>query len=474
MDMDQEKELRNRIRNSDPTGQTELPDYLVAQAAMRKTKRNFSFRTARILVGAGSFAAVALVAGLSLPQFLTPQPLFTMASGGSSAMTSAESAPMAADAKVGMIWPGYVQYNYLHDGLSDQGGRGHIYQAQLVGDPTEILTKLMNFFGVQGEIVKDEWSTPQFPSFSVQSKNGSIETYLSIYWSGTGNWNYSTWDSSLWSCSGSDEVVNDSSDSSSSASTDVATEEARACNQPQPTPELIPSEDQMRQQAAELFKQLGMEIEASSFKTYRDDWGGSAYVELSFNGMPLPITVSVGWDLRGQLSYASGQSFELIDRGEFDTVSAQAAVSRIQEGNWYGSAPSSYYENQPFYGMARDAVATGSAVAVDSGESMAIDGDMVAPSTEPSESGIAVGEPSPTDFETIEPEIVDLTINRSETAMLGVYDANGGFWLVPGYILYNDQGWFDSIISVVEGVIELPKYDDIMPLIEPAPATKEG
>jgi hypothetical protein len=47
-----------------------------------------------------------------------------------------------------------------------------------------------------------------------------------------------------------------------------------------------------------------------------------------------------------------------------------------------------------------------------------------------------------------------------------VWDANGEVWLVPGWILINDQGWFGAVISLIEGVIELPKESevDIMPL----------
>jgi hypothetical protein len=39
-------------------------------------------------------------------------------------------------------------------------------------------------------------------------------------------------------------------------------------------------------------------------------------------------------------------------------------------------------------------------------------------------------------------------------------------WLVPGYLLFNDQGWFDSIVSLEEGVIQLPEPVDVMPLQE--------
>lgn len=472
MNMDKDQELRNRIASSIASTDQEIPDYVVAQAAKQPPKRVTSFKSARFALGGTSFAAVAIVAGLTLPGALAPQPLFTLAGGGNQAMTSAESAPMAADAKVGMIWPGYVEYNYLTEGLSDVTGTGHIYQAQLVGDPREILSKLMKLFSVDGEIVKDQWSTDQYPSYSVQSKDGSNESYLSIYWSGTGNWNYSSWDSSLWSCADSGAMAEGSIDSDG-ASSDASTTEGRICEQPKPTPELVPTEAEMAKQAADLFAKFGLAIDASNFNTYRDDWGGSAYAELDFQGMPMPISVSVGWDLRGNLSYASGHSFEMVDRGEFETVSALDAVSRIKAGNWYGSPPSSYYENQIFSATARDGVALAPAPAVDSGEATVEAAEAgSAPASEPVEGEIAIDEPAPDNYESVEPTIVDLTINKAETAMLGVWDANGGFWLVPGYILFNDQGWFDSVISVVEGVIELPNYDDMM--IEPMPATKEG
>ncbi len=475
MSMDKDQELRNRIAASIASTDQEIPEYVVAQAAKKSTGRLTSFKSARFALGGASFAAVALVAGLTLPGALAPQPLFTLAGGGNQAMTSAESAPMVADAKVGMIWPGYIEYNYLAEGLSDETGTGHIYQAQLVGDPKEILSQLMKLFSVEGEIVKDQWSTDQYPSYSVQNKDGSAENYLSIYWSGTGNWNYSSWDSSLWSCADSGGMT-EGSVGSEGASSDDSTTEARACEQPQPTPELIPTEAEMAKQASELFAKFGLQIDAANFKTYRDDWGGSAYAEMEFQGMPLPISVSVGWDLRGNLSYASGHSFELVDRGEFKTVSALDAVSRIKAGKWYGSAPSSYYENQMFSTAARDGVAVAPAPEVDSGEATSIEVGAAeaesAPAAEPVEGEISIDEPAPDNYETVEPTIVDLTINKAETAMLGVWDANGGFWLVPGYILHNDQGWFDSIISVVEGVIELPNYEETM--IEPMPATKEG
>jgi len=199
-------------------------------------------------------------------------------------MSSLESAP-AADAKVGMIWPGYVQYNYIADGLSSDTGRGHVYQAELVGTAEELIASLMKEFKIDGEIKRDEWSTDAAPSFTVQTKSADgIETYLNVYWAGTGTWYFSSWDPSKWQCA---PASTDSKDEGSSEAT---------CEQPKPEPEKIPSKEEMANYAAKLFAKLGTDIKASDFMVNRDEWGGSAYADLTLNGQSLPVSVSVGWD----------------------------------------------------------------------------------------------------------------------------------------------------------------------------------
>jgi hypothetical protein len=61
------------------------------------------------------------------------------------------------------------------------------------------------------------------------------------------------------------------------------------------------------------------------------------------------------------------------------------------------------------------------------------------------------------------PEIQKLVIERSTATMLTIYDKNGSAWLVPGYLLHNDKGWFDTVISLEEGVIELYEPLEISP-----------
>ncbi len=438
MSMNDNEELRNRISSSVSPAEIELPEYLVAQAAKSKPKRVLSFQRLRLGLGSLAFGSLALVGAFVLPSALAPQPLFTMgmAAQGGQAMSTVES----ADAKVGMIWPGYVQYNYIADGLSTDTGKGHVYQAELVGTAEELLASLMKEFKFDGEIKKDDWSTDAAPSYTVQQKAADgTETYLNVYWSGTGTWYYSTFNPTLWACTTTpSEGTGEQKD-------------AQVCEQPKPQPELVPSKEEMAEFAANLFTKLGTDVKASDFRVDRSDWGGSAYADLTMDGVALPLSVSVGWDAWGNLANASGHSFKLVDRGEFKTVSATDAVSRIKEGRWYGSAPSSFYNNT--------AISSRSAV-------------------DPVVGGDTATEPAPAESdapqEAATPKVVDLKINKSTTALLGVWDAAGGFWLVPGHLLYNDQGWFDSIISLEEGVIELPKYEEIAPAIEPGATTKDG
>jgi hypothetical protein len=135
--------------------------------------------------------------------------------------------------------------------------------------------------------------------------------------------------------------------------------------------------------------------------------------------------------------------------GTFDTISSLSAVERLADWRWSGSPSGLFYQRfQP-------PMVAEPAPYVKSGEASS--------DSAPSDSSIAI---DPMPGEQVEPEIVTLTVVKSESALLSVWDANGEVWLVPGYILINDQGWFGAVIALIEGVIELPKETevDIMPL----------
>jgi hypothetical protein len=65
------------------------------------------------------------------------------------------------------------------------------------------------------------------------------------------------------------------------------------------------------------------------------------------------------------------------------------------------------------------------------------------------------------------PEKVVMKLVSSKKTHLLIWDANGGAWLVPGYMLKNTDGWYSSVISLVDGVIALPKLDaGITPMVK--------
>jgi hypothetical protein len=449
--MNEEFELRQRLTKADPASVGPvLNESVVAKAAMGKPARFASFRVARLTMAAASLSIVGLAAtSLSLPQ-TAQEPLFVLSQGGAQTTNAMSTEAGTADGKMvadSMIMPWY-RYNYIAGDLSTSTGRGKVYQAELVGNPIEILNRLAGYFGVQGQPKLDEWATPEYPSYSVMSNNKS----LNIYFSGTGSWYYSSWRDYDYSCSAnSSEGAEDSSE--------LTRERTQEYCDPKPTPELIPAEAELVRQAVELFRGVGTSVDSSQARVWRDDWGAWVNFPNIQNGVNTGMDFHVGWDMAGQISYASGYSFRLIERGEFDTISALDAVPRIADGRWYGGAASHYYEDL----YVTSDVAVSSPMARSPQEEVSIEAEIEAGGEK-----IEIIEPAPGLFYE-EPEVMDLMVVRSEIATLSVFDAAGNFWFVPGYLLFNEQGWFDSIISLEEGIIQLPEpfNYDVMPLEEP-------
>jgi len=426
-----DEQLRNRIGKSDPAANAPLlSESVVVEATLKTRKSPIGFKTARFsLLGA---AAAVLAIGLTLPGALAPQPLFTISSGQQGSPMAAGGRAETADAGVKMIWPGWIQYNYIADGLSDQGGRGTVYEVRRVGDPLELLKKIAEVFGISGEAKEDEWSSKEFPSYSIQGEN----FYVSVYWSGAGYWNFGRW---------SNQAI---CVEPAPTEGDEGTGANERCPAPKPTPELIPNEARLVSETISTFGKFGINVSRDQLEVYRDDWGAYVTVSNSFRGQPLPIDFYISWGMDGKISYVSAASFEIIERGEFGTISPMKAVDRIKDGRWYGGVSSKYYSqySRPISAMTKDASA-GTEGSIGSADE----------SVESSE---------PIEPEPVEPKIVDLKVNKSESVLMSVYDSSGNMWLVPGYLLFNDQGWFDSIVSLVEGVIQLPEPYTVMPIEE--------
>jgi hypothetical protein len=169
-------------------------------------------------------------------------------------------------------------------------------------------------------------------------------------------------------------------------------------------------------QALEIFSGTGLEVSAADVRVSRDDYGMSASADLKIDGMQTGLVWSVHWNGEGEIDSAWGHSVELVDRGEFSNVSPVAAVERLSKFGYWSGVSETFYTQ------------VGSKVySYESAEAVNIDG--------------------------------------SELTNGLVYDAKGNAWLVPSYVLSSkDYGFQGSVIALVDGVIELPKESEVMPM----------
>jgi len=169
-------------------------------------------------------------------------------------------------------------------------------------------------------------------------------------------------------------------------------------------------------QALEIFSATGLEVSADDVRVTRDDFGMSASADLKANGVQTGLAWSLHWNGEGEIDWAWGHSVELVDRGEYSNVSPAAAVERLSKFGYWSGVSETFYTQ------------IGSKVySFESAEAMNIDG--------------------------------------SELTNGLVYDAKGNAWLVPSYVFSSkDYGFQGSVIALVDGVIELPKESEVMPM----------
>ena len=477
---DNHDDLSDRLRHSLNRGVApELSDDLVTGAAARPAPHLPNpARTLRAAGGATLAVAALAVAAVVVVPSLTPRaPLFSAAATAPASALGSE-AGTSSDMKIG--W--WVDYNYTADpSLSTAGGRGEVYRLTLdTDDPEGRTAELAEYFGVNGAVTEAEWSDAAYPTWIVGPQDGTDKN-LSFSAYGTGDW---------W--------FNDPAASSLYVCDDTETPEQSVeygCILPEDAPEnLAPTGDEALALAAELFSATGFDVDAADIEIYSDDWSTSATAYLVVEGERTAIAWSANWSNTGELSYAYGHSLRVESQGTFDTVSPTDAVARLDDGRWYGS-PGPDFQGGAI-AFATDTIG-GSTLKSDDAEPST--GTETEPSTEP-DPGTEPTDPStetpidpttpvepteepidpeiPVDPGTEEPplpepspEVVEVTIDNATATLVMMWDVTGNVWLVPGYAMKMDEGWYNAVVSLVEGIIELPEPFEIEPaVIEPGVA----
>ena len=312
------------------------------------------------------------------------------------------------DAKM-MMW---VEYEYVAgSGLSDAAGSDQVYKLNLNGSPEALVEKLAARFGVEGKLSKETYDEGK--TYNYFFGNGAkSDASVSVYWTGTGSWYFG--DYSKFS-----EKVN------------------------------LPTKASALATASEIFADTGLVVAEDAITLTSGDWGMAAQASLQVGGEDTALEWMVNWAPNGEIIGVSGHSVSVEAKGTYGTISAKDSVERLGDWRYGGSAASSYYGG----GMAM--MSRGGPVSSDVTESGS------EPSGEPTVEPTVEPTPEPT------PEKVVMKLVSSKKTHLLIWDAKGGAWLVPGYMLKNSDGWYNSVISLVDGIIALPKLDaGVMPMVK--------
>ena len=440
-------DISNRLRAS--LGANEAPTLsadLVTGAAERPAPHVVN-NARRVATAGGLTLAVAAVATVALvvTSPFAQDPLFTAAgTGGTSEMSA------AADSRL-MMW---TNYEYLPGAsLSTQGGSGHVYQLQRTGTPQEVLEAAAAALGVDGTPAESSYFDPTYPAYVIGPEDGTAPSVV-VSWSGTGNWSY-----------------NDPT-----AYPQMTCNADGVCESPVATASLAPSESEARAIAAEIFSATGLDVAEGDITVYSDEWQTTATANLVVNGTKTALDWGVGWSSTGVMSYAYGHSVKVVDKGSYDTVSATAAVDRLDDWRWSGAGGPEYQGGAMLYAtsdLARSSdvmPATDTPVAVDPAVPTEAPADPGV--TEPSEPSVdptveplpepTLVDPMPEPMPT--PETVVVTVDEAHATLLLLWDSEGNAWLVPGYAMPHPDGWFSTVVSLIDGVITLPEPIAIEPM----------
>lgn len=354
-------------------------------------------------------AILALLMGAVVQTIFPPEPrvLIVLADRGATSVEAYGDSAFSVD------------YDYVPaSGISDVAGSGAVYQLELRGNPSDLLTKLGSVFEVAGVPGPSQFFDEMWPGYVLGPEDWSGPT-LNLTWSGTGPWYYSN--PAAYEEPVCREVV-----------PEEGSEELGGfeCENPEPRGPL-PSLDEATSLAVDLLQRSGLDVVASDITVLaNDEWGVGLSAIHRIDGVDTALEWSVFFGPGPTLASVSGHAATPVSRGNFSTVSPLAAVDRLASGLWWGSPAPLYYSGF-------DSVFA-----------------QVLPLDDYPEPG----------------DVITLTVESAEEAPLLVWDAKGTAWLVPGYIMrHGSEPWNASaVISLQDGVIELPEpmMVGIMPLLE--------
>jgi len=368
-------------------------------------------------------ALVLALLPLAASGFTPKVPLIELNATGASPQMGRGSSLAAEGASDKMMMPNPFSYTYIAgEKLSNQGGSGKVYKVTLEGDPQDLLTKIAKTLGISGSIYESDYSTAEFPTFQIGSKDGTGPSAV-INWAGTGNWWFN------------DPGAYPSAKCNSFQIADDGAEYCAGYEEQKATPGLIPSKNEILAAAVKMFNATGLKATASDIRIDISEWGASASASLKIDGNETPIEWYMNWGSNGKIGSVSGNSVRFVEQGTLNTISEKAAVARMSDWRYSGQISNSIW--------------TKYAPPVRSGEP-----GMIAYDT-PVENGETT-EPTSSPEPVSSPKPILVTVNEAHAVSMLIWDKGGNAWLVPGYVLIGDQGWLTPVFALEDGVVALP------------------
>ena len=300
-------DLDARLRRSagSESSAPQLSPELVTAASSRRAPRliNHGRATRAASVSMAAVAAVAVGSLVIANPFTSRDPLFTAAGGAAPSM---EMSSLSDEARIA-LWVNYVYE--AGPALSDDAGRGKVYQVQRAGSPEQVLREVAGALGVSGDVEQSQYFDPAYPTYVVGAEDGTASS-VTVTWTGTGSWwfnNPGAYPEPVCETVAYEDENGEVFEYDECVQPPIAPEDSRA-----------PSEADARSLAASLFATTGLEVAERDIRVVADEWQTTASANLTVDGVATAIEYAVAWSPTGEIVWATGHSIEVVERGEFD------------------------------------------------------------------------------------------------------------------------------------------------------------
>lgn len=302
-----------------------------------------------------------------------------------------------------------VNYTFEADpSLSTQAGAEHVYQVRLPEDPKTLLQKVIDVFGVEGDIIKSKYdgglTTNKFEGeiFRVLKDHGVKSVAQLSGW----RWYFENF-----------EVT---PGGVNSCDMDLAKSDPNSCSWAPKEADAVPTHDEVTGYVAKIVESFGFHIDESQINVHRSRYGTDVQVYLPTISSFVQNDFSFSWNERGELTDVSGYTPQVIDMGVQATISPTEAVQRANDKNFKNMV-------QPWVDPSGAVVYAGTGVAI---------------------------HPPGADLTPIE-KLVTVTDFRG--TITEVVDAQGVNWVVPAYILISGKDEYGLVPATLDGFIDI-KY----------------